>query len=63
MQQLRPEAERNLPLWQIQALDRQRVELAQNRAANPAIWQKLTELEAKIDKIFAMLVAGQSPSK
>jgi hypothetical protein len=58
-QNQRPEHERNLPLWQIEALDRQRAELANNMRANPAIWQKLNELESKIDKILAMLAAGQ----
>jgi len=38
--------------WQAEAFDRQREQ--RNRVENPAIWQKLTEIEAKLDHILSM---------
>lgn len=57
MQQMRPESERNLPQWQIDALDRQRVEHRRNVLENPALWERLNVIENKLDRIFALLVA------
>lgn len=54
-QQMRPENERELPSWQLEALDRQRAAECQNAVENPAIWRKLAELEAKIDRILTAL--------
>lgn len=54
-QQMRPEAERGLPEWQLMALDRQRYEEHKNRAQNPALWQKLEELDVKLDQVLKLL--------
>jgi hypothetical protein len=59
-QQLRPEEERNLPDWQLMALDRQRAEEDRNRAENPALWKKMREIEAKLDRLLAALTSPAS---
>lgn len=53
-QQLRPESERNLSQWELDALDLCREKAAQEIREHPAIWRKLVEIEAKLDQLIAM---------
>lgn len=62
-QQQRSDAERNLPFWQIQALDEARRSEALNIIENPALWSKLREIEAKLDMVLALLQHHANPDE
>lgn len=54
-QQQRSESERRLPEWERAALDQRRNAEMMNINQNPAIWDKLRLIEAKLDKVLALL--------
>jgi flagellar motility protein MotE (MotC chaperone) len=56
-QRERPKFEQNLPQHERDALDMRRDQHMQNVREQPAIWQKLEELERKMDEILALLKA------
>ena len=51
-QQMLPEHERNMPEWERDALDRQRALNLQRRLENPALYEQLDRIEAKLDKLL-----------
>lgn len=54
-QQLRPLAERNLSEPELLALDFRRAKEIQSANENPALWKRLSEIEAKLDRVLELL--------
>jgi hypothetical protein len=59
-QPMRPEAERSMPDWERDALDRRRMERANRRAGNPELYAQLDRIETKLD---ALLIVSRETSE
>lgn len=58
-----PESERNMSQWERLARDQRLNDMRANIAANPAIWSKLREIEALLDRVLDLLQHHAKPDE